>query len=204
MRFSPSAGNESCTWCRGHGAGWGEQGCGVWGHTGQGALWGRVEQGVGLCSVEPYGGKGMGLCGMRPRSVGSVGCPGSLCFVGGHKPCWIHITASPTQGPAQAGGITQQLWMCLATKHPSPATSSSPLCSSSPGTNPRALPSRNQPTEGVCCSLLALDTFRIGGFLFFKPHRGDSCTHRVNCNESPFSSPPAPAGPAGSPVPGYL
>lgn len=71
-------------------------------------------------------------------------------------------------------------WVCLATKQPSTATPSCALCSSSPGTNPSALPSRNQRTEGVCCSLLVLDTFGIGGFLLLKAHRGDSCTHRVN------------------------
>lgn len=102
----------------------------------------------------------------------------------------------PNTRTCPSWGVTQQLRMSLAAKRPSPATSSSALCSSSAGTNPRALPSRNQPTEGVCCSLLALDTFRIEGFLFFKPHRGDSCTHRVNCNESPLGSSSPPARPA--------
>lgn len=138
MRFSASAGNESCTWCRGHGTGWGTQGCGV--AVLCGAVWGRAVWHEAVL---------WGMWGAQAASAlwGDPSRAGSTPLHPQHKDL-------------------PKLWMCLATKHPSTATPSCTLCSSSPGANPRALPSRSQPTEGVCCSLLVLGTFGIGGFLY--------------------------------------
>lgn len=147
--------------------GYGATRCRVWGH----ALWGHTGQGAGLRSV-------------RRCSAGCVGRTGSLCSRWGTGAMLaphcrvLDARTCPSQGGGHTGAVRVPGHKTPMQCPPVPLRSSAP--------DPWAVPSRNQPTESICCTLLVLETLRITRFLFFKPHRGESCTQRVNCNETPF------------------
>ena len=142
----------------------------------------------GWTGPRDLGGGRLWLC-----SAGSVGRTGNLRSTGEREQCWLHITVSPIQGPAGAGGGCTGAVLMLghetsSAASPKPAALLHSRYRSLGGSQQESAHRRN---------LLHSSGFRnISNqrIPLFKSHRGESRTQRVNCNESPFgfSSPSRP------------